>query len=113
MGKRVSNKQLPGAIATLEAPVAPEVSPEAIAAAAQRRSDELSTARKRYLTATGGARQPDGLPSGGSDLVGRALRALKLLDGKDYLDVDTLIDVLGRVDNAKLIEWGKTYIAGL
>ena len=100
-----------GSVAVMDS--APVLSPEQQAAIAKQRTDELSTARARYLTCTGGKRQAEGLPSGGSDLVGRALRAQKLINGSDFVDTDTLIDALGKIDNAKLITWATEYLSGL
>jgi len=101
--------------APIAQPAAPELSAEQVAAnaaalvaQATQRRDELVTARKKYLTATLGARA-----GGGSDLVGRALRALKLIDGGDFVDMDDLIKALNSVDGAALNTWGTTYVAGL
>jgi len=86
----------------------PTLTPAQQAAQAQQRADELSTARKCYLRATSGART-----GGGSDLVGRALRALKLINGGDFVDMDELQSALNSVDAGKLNEWANAYIAGL
>jgi hypothetical protein len=98
-------------IASTPAPEASTLTPEQIAS--MRRTDELKSARRRYLTCTAGMRQPDGTPAGGGDLVGRALRAQELLNGKDFIRMDEFIELLGKVDNAKLLAWGNTYVSGL
>ena len=111
--KQVNVDTAPIAVLEPVATVASTLSPEQQAAIAKQRTDELSTARARYLTCTGGKRQKAGMPSGGSDLVGRALRALKLIDGSDFVDTDKLIEVLGTVDNTALMAWATPYLDGL
>src|SRR5688500_768962 len=76
--------------------------------AADVRRNALIRARKSYLRCTAGARN-----GGGSDLVGRTLKALKLVGGKDLLSVEEIIDGLSQVDTSAAMAWGESYLAGL
>ncbi len=104
--------------ATLDTTTAPAVKPvklsakekkaAAAAAIAKIRNDEIATARGVYVRCTLGARS-----GGGSDLVGRALRALKLIDGADFTDCDSLIEAFANVKSDALLAWATPYLAGL
>jgi hypothetical protein len=72
------------------------------------RKSQLARARKLYLRCTAGARN-----GGGSDLVGRTLKALKVVGTKDLLSVDEIIDGLAKVDAGAAMEWAGAYLSGL
>jgi hypothetical protein len=66
------------------------------------------------LATTGGSRQVNGDGAiGGSDMAGRMLRALGLIDAKSLVGRETACGALGKVNKGKAKAWARTYIAGL
>lgn len=76
--------------------------------AKQLRKQTLANHRLVILTATAGNRA-----AGGSDVAGRAFRAMGLLNGKDVVTIDDVIFACEVVNTKKLIQWANSYLDGL
>ena len=114
MARNRKAQQSDSSIATQTAPVQDEAAKlKAEEAARKVRDDELATARTVYTAATGGRSVAKDGKLAGSDLVGRCLRACKLIDGKTFVTVEEVAQALRAADKGKVLSVIENHISTL
>lgn len=77
------------------------------------RNDELRTARGILTACMGGRAVAKDGKLAGSDLVGRCLRACKLVDGKTFVSVDQVAAACRKADKVEILKTIESHIASL
>ena len=110
------NKKTPKIVANEQVATQVVIGPPTLSAediAAKIRNDELSTARGVHTAAMGGRSVAKAGMMAGSDLVGRCLRAAKLLDGNDFVTPEQVIEALRAADPNKVLAVIESHISAL
>ena len=114
MARNRKNRQESATATATSAPVLDEAAKVAAEETARKvRDEQIATARSVYTAATGWRSIAKDGKLAGSDLVGRCLRACKLIDGKTFVTVEEVAQALRAADKGAVLSKIEAHISAL